>query len=193
MFSGITRAISKANFYSTLSKSQFHSARILPNVINKNGSGEGSDFEQKVLDKAFSSGNQLSKQGQNQATSTKVGGTIPFTQNFNTNRATLSSQSSSSFSSRRMEAVAPQATLDSKLAKDENRRVVNVIGQNVVGGYRRLQGLLRQNNVRQMLRMRQRYEKPYQKRQRKAKMANSYRVKQEVDNKVKLVMKMHKW
>ncbi|KAJ2384912.1 hypothetical protein GGI23_006828 [Coemansia sp. RSA 2559] len=72
-------------------------------------------------------------------------------------------------------------------------RSVAVVSGGPAKAYARLNRIMTTNNVRRELYLRQRYEKPKYKRQRLRFESHARRFKDEVRNKVHLVMKMKSW
>ncbi|KAJ2718922.1 hypothetical protein GGI07_005517 [Coemansia sp. Benny D115] len=81
----------------------------------------------------------------------------------------------------------------SSVMTQEVGRSVPVTSGNVSKAYARLNRILAENNVRQELNLRKRYEKPKYKRQRLRREAHARRFKEEVRKKVHLILQMKNW
>ncbi|KAI8320285.1 hypothetical protein GQ54DRAFT_243790, partial [Martensiomyces pterosporus] len=72
-------------------------------------------------------------------------------------------------------------------------RSVPVVAGGANKAYARLNRILSDNNIRRELSLRRRYEKPKYKRQRLRQESHARRFKEEVKQKVNLIMKMKNW
>ncbi|KAJ1864999.1 hypothetical protein LPJ73_000130 [Coemansia sp. RSA 2703] len=81
----------------------------------------------------------------------------------------------------------------SNIGSQQTGRSVPVASGGSSRAYARLNRILAENNVRRELSLRKRYEKPKYKRQRLRRESHARRFKEEVRNKVKLIMKMKNW